>query len=113
MTEIPEREKVAIVYHYFAHYRRGVFESLLNSDRYEYIFYGDTKDPYAAVNALYQFADPKRFVRVPARLLRHPFVWQFDLWGLCFRRDIKTVLFIGNAYFLSSWLYVPLMCLLG
>lgn len=98
-------KKVAIVYHFFAHYRGGVMRALLDTSEYEYIFVGDRMDPTDPYRSIKEWRAPKeRFVLTPCVRFLGNLLWQRRLLKLSVRPDIYAVVFLGNANFISTWL---------
>lgn len=95
---------VAIVYHFFAHYRQPIMDELLRDSRYRFILVGDDHDPeYSGVNA-WQPHTATHFLRAPAYHLGKGLLVQPRVLRLAFRRDISCIIFLGNAKHLTTWL---------
>jgi glycosyltransferase involved in cell wall biosynthesis len=104
--------KAAIVYHFFPHYRAAVLRELLRSTAHEYLLVADEK-PWDATIKPWTVEDRARFLAAPCRKLISPFLFQKGLIGLGLRRDLDAVIYLGNPYFVSTWLSALLARLAG
>jgi glycosyltransferase involved in cell wall biosynthesis len=105
------KEKVAVVYHFFPHYRSAVMRALLDSAECEYILVGDKYDPDGSIK---EWEAPKdRFVFAPCIRLHGNLLWQRGLLRLAVRPDVHAIIFLGNANWLSTWLAALLARLTG
>jgi len=100
----PSRPKVAVVYHFFPHYREPIMRELLDSDRYEFIAVGDRSDPTGGQIKTWETCPPQRFVYAPFRSLRYPIGLQRGLLRLAMRRDLHAIVYLGNAFWPCTWL---------
>jgi len=96
------KPKVAIVYHFFAHYRSAVMQELLDSRDFDYLLIGDRSDPDNSIEP-WQLPE-NRHIFAPCTRITSTLLWQKGLLKLAVRRDIDAVIFLGNANFLSTWL---------
>ncbi|MCC6730732.1 MAG: glycosyltransferase [Chthonomonadales bacterium] len=94
---------VAVVYHFFAHYRAAVMRALLDSPHYRFVLCGDVRNPEGPGIREWVPADRSRFVRAPCRPLGGGLLLQRGLLSLAARRDLDTVIFLGNAKHLVTW----------
>ena len=106
------KTKIAIVYHYMAHYREPVFRELCSSnDRgIEYVL---ISGEHSNINSLTTI-DPKK-ASIPLRegglnwrfiknyWLTDAILWQSGLIKLAWDREFDAIIFLGNMYFLSTW----------
>jgi glycosyltransferase involved in cell wall biosynthesis len=97
-----ERMRVALVYHFFAHYRKPVLEELLISSVHQWVMYGDAKDVDGAGIEVWvpEYADT--FVRTPCRRI-YGFLLQRGLVNLALRKDIDCVVYLGDWHFITTW----------
>lgn len=93
---------VAVIYHFFPHYREAVLRELLASPHYDYLLVGDRNDPDGGIKA-WDDIPSKHFLSAPIRKLGSRFYVQSGLIRLALRRDIDAIIFLGNPYFLSTW----------
>jgi len=104
---------VAVVYHYFAHYRGPVIRALcqnsdhgltysLFSDRNSNIPSLETVDNSLAGIPVSSGGLRWRFVRNV--WLGGPFLWQRGVCSLAVEDHFDTIIYLGNMYFISTWL---------
>lgn len=102
-------KKVAIVYHYFAHYRRPVLE-LLCADGMpaSYSLISDQRSNLPSLSVIVP-GEPageklkQKWQLVENRWLFDRFLWQKGLLQHLLAEPFDAVIFLGNAYFLSTW----------
>lgn len=104
---------VGIAYHFFAHYRGGICEELIKSHRYHFQFFGDTQDPDKAGIKPHDFSDLSRLTPIRSRSLVGPVLWQSGLMKLACRRDIRTIIYLGSPWFISTWCSAIVARILG
>ncbi|MFT3788170.1 MAG: glycosyltransferase [Tepidisphaeraceae bacterium] len=112
----PRRRRVAVVHHFWAHYRTAVMRELAQNGRHEYVFVGAATDPTGSVKPADAGAIPSdRRIFAPVRLLppKKTILWQTGLLRLAFRRDIDTIILLGHVAFPATWLCTILARLLG
>ena len=97
------KKRVAIVYHYFQHYRKGIFTELANSEEYDFEFYADVNNMYRSGVEPWKRPEKTIFHKAKCRNLPFNWMWQSGLIRLARRRDIDTIIFFGNAYYLATW----------
>lgn len=96
------RKQVAIVYHFFPHYRSAIFSELLKCKDFECILVGDVKDPNDS--SIEPWIPPQgTFVRTPCRKLTSAVLWQTGLIRLVTTMDLDVIIFLGNFSFISTW----------
>lgn len=107
---MPEKELVAIVYPFFAHYRDAVNSKLNESKRCRYLFVGARtgRDGIEVWKPSNDFAFLEtRNVTVMG------FLFQSGLIRLAFRRDVKQIIFLADAHYVTTWLAAFLARLTG
>lgn len=104
-------QRVAVVYHFFPHYRAAIMQMLLASRQANYILVGDRSDPDKSIEPWLPPSD--RFAFAPCVKLTSTLLWQKGLLRLAVRRDIDTIIFLANANFLSTWAAALLARLTG
>jgi glycosyltransferase involved in cell wall biosynthesis len=109
----PGRELVPIVYHFFAHYRAGVNRALTGSGKYDYLFVGDVSGEAASGIEAWQPPKEARFLKVHNLLLADRVLFQSKVVRLAFRRDIKSLIYLGSAQFVTTWLSAAVARLTG
>jgi glycosyltransferase involved in cell wall biosynthesis len=93
---------VAVLYHYFAHYREAVIRELLDHGHHRYDFAGDTVDDGKGIK-LTEAIPADRFIR--ARCLRFgPLMIQPRAIALALSGRYDTLILLGNAMWPATWL---------
>lgn len=106
------RKQVAIVYHFFPHYRSAILSELLKREDFDCILVGDVTDPNDS--SIEPWIPPQEnFVRAPCRKLTSNVLWQTGLIRLVTTRDLDVIIFLGNFTFLSTWIAALLARLKG
>jgi len=91
-----------IVYHFFAHYRRPVMESLILSKENHYDLVGDECLPDGSIKSWVP-SDKDRFVVSKCRQLG-PLMFQQGLVKQAVRRDVDCIIYLGNYQWPMTWL---------
>lgn len=94
-------KRVAVVYHYFAHYREPVIHELIeHSDNY-YHFFGDTQ----SFNSGIKLTDVRqdRFTRTKCHALG-PLLFQWGAVKVALKRDFDVLVLLGNCKWPTMWL---------
>jgi hypothetical protein len=104
--------RAAVVYHFFPHYRAGVLRELLRSTEHEYWLVGDDQSTDPSVK-VWPVENPARFILAPCRKFMPALLLQRGLLRIGWRRDLDAVVYLGNPYFLSTWLSAALARLTG
>ena len=94
--------KVAVVYHYFPHYRAAVMRELLRSHEHDYVLVGDDRAVDSSIKG-WEVDMPGRFLRAPCTIIRNPLLLQRGLLRLALRRDLGTIIYLGNPHHLATW----------
>jgi len=95
--------KAAVVYHFFPHYRAAVLRELLRSAAHEYVLVADER-PWDPSIKPWTVEDKARFIPATCHRLISPFLFQKGLIRLGLRRDIEAIIYLGNPYFVSTWI---------
>lgn len=95
--------KVAVAYHFFPHYRAAVLRELLSSHEHDYLLVADERPSDPSIKA-WIVEDRSRFVSAPCRRLFGSFLLQPRLVSVSLCRDIDAIIYLGNPYFVSTWL---------
>jgi glycosyltransferase involved in cell wall biosynthesis len=118
-------KKIAIVYHYMAHYREPIFRLLLEqppiqgSGSYEYTLFSDNKSNIPSINLVNWENSVSKggnwaWEKLGNKWFFGRFLWQTGLFSrVVFNRNFKAVIFLGNIYYLSTWLGIIISRLLG
>ncbi len=107
----PRRRRVAVVYHFFPHYRAGVMRALQRDESHDYLFVGDRTDPEGAIKAC--DSSQFNFLYAPCTILFGPLLWQRGILRLAWSCQVDAMIFLGNANFLSTWLAAALARMRG
>lgn len=111
--------KVAIVYQYVAHYREPIFDKLLtrsDGGRCSFTLFSDIKSNVPSIKTV-DFE--KKSKSWDWRLLKNiwlkdRFLWQVGLVPrVALSRDFNVVVFLGNVYYISTWVGIALSKLSG
>ena len=89
------RPRVAVIYHFFAHYRSAIMRALLDCKEIDYVLVGDRLDPDNSIKP-WQPPEDKLFV-APCTKVTSTLLWQKGLVRLALRRDIDVMIFLGNV----------------
>lgn len=100
----PRADGVAVVYHFFAHYRAAVMRALQADPTFHYLFVGDVTDPQDTGIRAWADVPPDRFVRTHCRMLPGGILWQSGLLRLALRRDLRAVVFLGDVHYATTWI---------
>lgn len=76
---------------------------LLESPEHRYLLVADTHDPDGSIKP-WPIPDPDRFVEAPCFYIKFPILLQRGLLRLALRRDLQTIIFLGNALYPATWL---------
>ena len=97
------RQKVAIVYPFFAHYRAPVLRELMINGAHDYYFLGDAADPSGSIKTM-DFNGEPRFIPTRSRHLTTGVMWQGGLLGAALKGTYDCYIFLGNAAWPATWL---------
>ena len=96
------RPRVAVVYHFFAHYRDAVVRSLAADKRADFTFCGDLACFDDAIEPM-KFPDGVAFRRLRVRTIKGSVMWQSGLLRLAASREFDVLILLGIPKFLSMW----------
>lgn len=94
---------VAIVYHFFPHYRAAVMRELLGSTKHHYVLVGDERSPEPEIRS-WPVEDTGRFINTPCRRLVGPLLLQSGLLKVALNRKLDTIIYHGNPWLVSTWI---------
>jgi glycosyltransferase involved in cell wall biosynthesis len=88
--------RVAVVYHFFPHYRAPVMTDLVERGRHDYLLVADREFYRSSIKSWkipehYPWGCPKIFV-------------QRGLLRLALRRDVDSIIYLGNSFYPSTWI---------
>jgi glycosyltransferase involved in cell wall biosynthesis len=104
--------RVAVVYHFFAHYRRAVVESLAHDDTHEWHFIGDVRDFDSDIKPA-ELSARVRFHRAACHRVWKSIMWQSGLVRLALSPRWGAIVFLGSPKYLSTWVAAALARLTG
>jgi glycosyltransferase involved in cell wall biosynthesis len=118
------RHKVAIVYHFWAHYREPIARLMCQQDAPgpEYTIFSDPKSnepglktiaPSKADIPVQEGGLRWRFVKNAWLFGTKVFLWQKGVLKLAWGKEFDTIIFLGSMYFISTWVAVILARLRG
>ena len=96
------KRRVAVIYHFFAHYRQGIITELVQDPRHEWTFYGDTHDFSSNIKP-YVFPPNINYVRLKVVRLIRNVIWQWGIVRIAASRDHDTLILLGVSKHLSMW----------
>lgn len=102
---------VSIIYDSFPHYRLGVIKLLNKSSRFSYSFYGSKVSRDKSI-LTFSFDSEFQFYDTPIFQLG-PFTLQKSLIIPLLRSNSSIYIFLGNPYFISTWLAALLLRIKG
>lgn len=107
--------KIAVVYHYFAHYRESVLHELIkkaeeNNDEIRFIADNISNEPNLK---LYKFEGYEDKVLHVNNIWIKKFLWQKGLLNKLFKFTPDTIIFLGQFNFVSTWIASIVFRLLG
>ena len=103
MSTVTRRPKVAVVYHFFPHYRRAVVEALANSDVADFTFIGDDHEYLGSVEPA-KLGPHVRFELAPTHHLFGTVMWQWRAFTVAFDRRFDTIVFHPVPHWPCTWL---------
>ncbi|TRZ45014.1 glycosyltransferase family 4 protein [Robertkochia solimangrovi] len=103
---IDKQINLAIIYHYFAHYRLPVLEELSHAEMLNITLLGDQKsdtdiptiDPDGELSHLHWYSLKNHW------LLGGKLLWQGNLLRYCISSKDDIFIFLGSAYYITTWL---------
>jgi len=102
--------KIAIVYHYLAHYRLPVFRELMkvNNNEYHIISDKETTNGILGIKPELSTIDVEngglRWTFVKNVWFKERFLWQKGLFKTIKKEDFDEIILLGNIYYISSWI---------
>jgi len=98
-----KKNKIAVVYHFYAHYRQAIIEKLAADTLHEWTFYGDYGDYSSNIKAA-EFTSCVNFIHKKCRLLIGGFMWQSGLLKVALSSDYNSIIFLGSDRFIATWI---------
>lgn len=106
--------KVLIVYHYIAHYRKPIFHKLLTNmeSDIEYFVAADNISNIKSISTINPTTDQflsDKWISLNNRWFFNKLLWQENLIKTIFTNNYTDVIFLGNVYFISTW-FAAIVC---
>jgi glycosyltransferase involved in cell wall biosynthesis len=101
--EPTQRPRVAVVYHFFAHYREAVVGRLARSAKARFTFFGDDHDYESSIKAG-SFGPPVDHRACPTHRVRGSWMWQPGLIRVAASREFDQLILLGNPYWIATWI---------
>ncbi|MBU6209453.1 MAG: glycosyltransferase family 4 protein [Planctomycetes bacterium] len=98
-----QRPRVAVVYHFFAHYREAVVGRLARSGKARFTFFGDDHDYESSIKAG-SFGPPVDHRACPTHRIRGSWMWQPGLIRVAASREFDQLILLGNPYWIATWI---------
>ena len=108
----PARPRVAVVYHFFAHYRKPIVERLARSEVADFVFFGDDHDYESSIKAA-TFSKEVKFRFCPTKKILRSVMWQFGVLRISFSNEFDQIIFLGNPFWLATWVAAIVARLMG
>lgn len=94
---------MAIVYHFFAHYREAVVGRLARSTKARFTFFGDDHDYESAIKAG-TFAPTVDHRACPTHRIRGSWMWQPGLIRVAASPEFDQLILLGNPWWIATWI---------
>jgi len=94
--------QIAVIYHFFAHYRRAVVEQLAKDTRHAWHFVGDDRDFGSDIKPADLDPSISR-IRTRCTRLIGPTMWQHGILRTALSPRWTTLIFLGNPHYLATW----------
>lgn len=105
-------ERVAVIYPFIPHYRKPVFAALSRlSEFFEYIFFADEVATDRTIRTEKLGANFN--MRSAPVIERRGLVWQSGLFRIAMGSEFDVLIFLGNPYYVSTWIYAILGRIFG
>ena len=96
-------QRAALVYHFFANYRRPILERLESDDEIEFIFAADPKNRLMPGIETWNCRSPSSFRVSPCTPLAGGFMLQRNLIRLALDRNLDSIIFLGDWKWPATW----------
>jgi glycosyltransferase involved in cell wall biosynthesis len=106
------RPRVAVIYHFFPHYRKAVVEALARSTVADFTFIGDDHEYLNSIEPA-TFSNAVKFRLAPTHHLFGPFMWQWGAITWAVKPQFDTVIMHSVPHWPCTWIGAILARLLG
>ena len=107
-----KRRSVAVIYHFFPHYRKAVVEALARSELADFTFIGDDHEYLHSIEPA-KFSDRVRFQLAPTHRLFGPFMWQWGAITWAIKPEFDTIIMHSVPHWPCTWIGAILARILG
>ncbi|UPW18271.1 glycosyltransferase [Agarivorans sp. TSD2052] len=111
MESKKEPRDVLVVYHYIAKYREPIFNAMLDNSSFHIA--ADIQGNSSIELIDKEFYSNANFIRLRNVWLSRSILWQIGLINKVVSNRYKTVIFLGDPYFLSTWVSLVISKLYG
>ena len=97
------RPRVAVIYHFFAHYREPIIERLARSEVATFTFCGDDHD-YENTIKRAQLSAAVNFRACPTTRIFRSIMWQRGIIAVALSREFDQLIQLGNPFWIATWI---------
>ncbi len=109
---LPHKPQVAVMYHFYPHYRRAIVEALTRSEAADFTFFGDDHEYLRSIEPA-KLSSEVRFVLAPTHHMGGPFMWQWGAIAIAWNRNFDTVVFHPVPHWPCTWIGAVLARIMG
>lgn len=106
------RPQVAVIYHFFPHYRRAIVELLARSTCADFTFIGDDHEYLHSIEPA-KLSSAVKFQLAPTHHMGGPFMWQWGAFTACLNPKWDTVIMHAVPHWPCTWMGALAARLLG
>jgi glycosyltransferase involved in cell wall biosynthesis len=106
------RPNVAVVYHFYPHYRRAVVEELSRSAVADFTFIGDDHEYLHSIKPA-ELSAAVRFRLAPTHKMPGPFMWQWGAITWAIRPEFDTIIMHAVPHWPCTWIGALLARMFG
>ena len=106
------KPQVAVMYHFYPHYRRAIVETLARSEVADFTFFGDDHEYLRSIEPA-KLSSQVRFVLAPTHHMGGPFMWQWGAIAIAWDRRFDTVVFHPVPHWPCTWIGAVLARIFG
>lgn len=106
------RPQVAVIYHFYPHYRKAIVERLARSTCADFTFIGDDHEYLHSIEPA-ELSPAVKFQLAPTHHVGGPFMWQWGAFTACLNPRWDTVIMHAVPHWPCTWLGALAARLLG
>jgi glycosyltransferase involved in cell wall biosynthesis len=106
------RPQVAVIYHFYPHYRRAIVELLARSTCADFTFIGDDHEYLHSIEPA-KLSSAVKFKLAPTHHMGGPFMWQWGAFTACLNPKWDTVIMHAVPHWPCTWMGALAARLLG